>query len=225
MHMIIRIAIGLVGLAWLAASIVLYGQTPYDPELPTTVIAAIAALGYGSATIFGTNKITAIAGKILIVASLISLITLLLANGFGQLHIDVVARTLALVSGLFLERISPHQKFYDWMFLAIATKVQFVLIATLLASISLVQPTFLPLESWWAIVAFMILAIPFLALQKKKYYRFLILTTTAIALVLALDIITLQDGFTAITMLALSAASWPIITERLIGYRVFIRHR
>lgn len=225
MHMLPRILIGAFALSWLAASIVLYGQTPYSPQLSTTLLAATTSFALALITFRGLGRLSAIAGKVLIAISLLSIITQLIHDGLDVSNVDMAVRALALLTGLGLERFSPHQQLYEWMFLMIATKLQFVITTAFIAAAESARASYFPLFSWWLLPLTMIVAVPFLARKKRRIYRPLVLITTLAALVLSFDFITSQPELSGATLLSISAVVWPAITERLIGYRTFVSRR
>ncbi len=225
MHTLLRTIIGFLALAWLIASLVLYGQTPFNPQFSTTVLAGITGVGLMITAVRGLNKFSALAGKVLIAMSVLTIVTQLINDGFDISNVDMAVRALVLLMGLGLERMSPHQQLYDWMFLMLATKLQFVITAAFIAAAGSARASYFPLSSWWLLPITMIAAVPFLARKKRRVYRPLVLLTTLIALVLSFDFITSQPEISGITLIALSAVIWPAITERLIGYRTFVSRR
>ncbi len=217
----VRIFFAIIGLLWLVYGYVLYGQTPLSPIFTTTILATVAGILYTVAVYTGPSKPTAIFGKILIVAGVISVVVLLLDRGISA-SVDLITRLLVIVSGLLLERLSPHQRLFNWMFLMIATKVEAVLIAALISQASPAVPALFSMNVWWILVVLMLLGVPLLVFQKKSLYRISVLLTSLVSLVVVFDFLTTQaDLQSTAVYLAISASLWPFITQRLIGYRVF----
>lgn len=217
----LRIFSVVVALFWLSLAVLSWGGIGAVVEIPTQVIAAAAVVAFAVYGFNGASKLTAALGKVLIAISLIALITQLI-NGAPELGgIDTILRTLGLVSGLVLERISPHQQIYPWMFLMIATKVELVIVGAFIALTAEVAGVSIGPLWWWAIIPLMLLGVIFLATGKQILYRAVILFTTVYALLLALDLILTQSPSGAIVAVAVSVVVWPFITERLIGYRAF----
>ncbi len=213
---------GIISLAWLTIGASLFLQVPYSPEFTTTIAAVITGIVFAATTVMGYGKFSAHAGKILLAIGILSLVSLLLHNGLDIANIDATIRTFILLSGIGLERVSPHQRLYNWMFLMIATKVQFVLTTILIASASDARASIFPLTYWWSLPAMMLIAAILLAMKKRKSYKFIVISTSIVAFVFAFDFITVQATFQLPSILAICVVLWPMVTERLIGYKTFI---
>lgn len=225
MHMFTRLLLGAGAIAWLYFTYTLYGQTPYSPQLLSTLLAGATTVALTVTALRGVSKFSAIAGKILIAISAVSIITTFIHEGIFAANIDIATRALVLVTGLSLERMSPHQRLYNWMFLMLATKLQFVITSAFIASAEAARASYFPLHYWWVLPLTMLCAVPFLAQKKRRWYRPIVLLTTGLALILAFDFITSQPDFSGATCIAVAAVLWPAAAERLLGYRTFIARR
>lgn len=188
-----------------------------------TVLPALALLASAVGVLTGGAKLTSVAGKMLVAISAIAILAdFVRAPSEVMTALDWVL-VYALVSGLLLERISPHQRFYSWMFLAIATKVQAVLVTGVLAHVSLEQDGwYLSLYLWWSLVLAMGLGVPLLVVRAKRWYRYLVWLTTGLALLLAAYTVSTALALEPLAIATIAAATlWPIATDRLIGRIVF----
>lgn len=208
-------------LAWLAISIAAWSQTVFTVEIPTRIITALVVPAYAVYALKGALKFTSIAGKLLIAISFFALANQFISGHPEVAGADTLLRSLALISGLVLERISPHQRLKPWMFLMIATKIELVMVNALTAIAS--GQGVIPLQYWWVLIGMMLLGALFLAHNSKRLYRAVIVLTSLIAIVLAFDFITAQKGISATTALAAGTIIWPLTVERLLGWRVFMR--
>ena len=117
--------------AWLAVpAIVFAGGAVLQPAFVMMVVLALFSFSFILKS--KPSKPTSIAGKILIITSLLSIILLLISNGLALPPVQSLPLLLGLVSGIYLELISPNKSLRKWMFLAIATKIQFVLVASMI---------------------------------------------------------------------------------------------
>lgn len=167
----------------------------------------------------GPSKLFSIISRIFIFGGILSIISMLIANSFSFTSVPTYFATAIIVTGLLLERISPHARLQKWMFLAISTKIEAIIIGALVA----VSPvTLTGLNWWWLIIPLMGISVILLALQQKLPYRATIIITTAISIGL-FAAIALPAGFlTTTTALSALAVLWPAVVQRLIGYRVFM---
>ena len=216
-----KLLAGFFAVFWLVVSVVSWSNALWSVDTPTSVIATVASLAFGLYAFRGASKQTSMAGKILIAASVLMLVAQLVNGDPELLSADTALRTLVLVSGLLLERISPHQQLYPWMFLMIATKVELVIIGAFISAAGAISGTF-PLEYWWSIVALMLLGVPLLAGRKKTAYRSVVILTSLVATILVADYM-YAVGFNIASFIGIGAVLWPLATERLIGYRAFIK--
>lgn len=222
MHTKLRIFAGLLSLCWAVALFYIVQQSDFSPALSTTILASLTTLAFGVFSLRGAGKATALAGKILVAASALTLITSFITDGLPDNTADTITRTLSLVSGLFIERMSPHQRMYEWMFLVIATKVEFILISAFIASTTQASAGYIPINAWWLLLPIMLIAVPFLARKKLQIFRVCVWLTTLLALILAFDFIAAQPTILATTnLLVIAVVLWPLIIERLLGFRSF----
>lgn len=216
----LQIFAGLISFSWfIALCAVLGGATP-GLEIPTVIIMTATFLAYIAYAIHGPFKFAPYAGKILIAASFVALLVQLISGDPSLLSFDTFIRILTLVSGLVYERIVPHKQLQSWMFLMIATKVEAVLVGSLISG----APTegFVPLQYWWVLVAMMLLGVPLLANGLRIPFRIATMSLSLLALVLAVDFIAAQEALNISSALAMSAIAWPLFVERLLGYKVFM---
>ncbi len=167
------------------------------------------------------SKPTSIAGKILIITSLLSIILLLISDGLALAPVQSLPLLLGLASGIYLELISPNKRLRKWMFLAIATKIQFVLVASMIelaeqGSLEL----FFDYGVFWSLVVLMGLGVPLLALGRLGLYRVAVWSTTLVAIVLVGSVFAVQPPMTVAALAGL-VLLWPVVTERVIGRWIF----
>ena len=217
----LRFFSAVIALIWLGVAFTLWAEVLAGTEMPTKIIALVAGVAFVLLGGKGASKVTAFFGKILIAMSVLALAAQLVYAAPELASYDTLLRTLALVSGLLLERISPHQQMYPWMFFMIATKVELVIIGAFLALVAEAQGVHVEQLWWWAVIPMMLLAALLLARRKRVLYRAVILFTAVYALFLALDIVLVQSPSHLVIVVAACAVVWPFITERLIGYRAF----
>lgn len=218
----LRIIATVVALAWLLGLAAMVLGVASEAQLTTKIVTTVTLLAYIVYAVRGPVRATAFAAKIVIAAGFISLLSQLLASDDALLSADTAIRSLVLVSGLVLERISPHQQLHSWMFLMIATKIELVLIGTLLSTVSV--SGLVPLMYWWSLVAMMLLGVPLLAKGLKIPYRIATVALSIVALVLAADLILAQESAGLVSVLAIITFVWPLVVERLLGYQVFIKN-
>lgn len=208
---------------WLTISVFVWSNIGLSEALPIKIISTITTVAFAIYSIYGASTFTSIAGKALITINILSFVTLLL---YGELHIassSTLLHTFSLMSGLLIERMSPHQQLYSWMFLMIATKVEVLLIAVFIlrsADVAVSSP-FTEIY-WWVIIPLMLSGVISLARKNRTLYRILIMCTSCYAVILVALYIA-NTPFTIASTLAIVVALWPIITERLIGYRSFAK--
>jgi len=214
----IKLASGVMTAVWLGVFVFIAQGQSSAVAVGFIVLPLLSTVFLGLTAVVGPSRLSAMAGKILIFAGLFSGITLLLRDSLEFNHPVTAVVVGVLISGLFLERVSPHQPLKTWMFLAIATKVEFLLVATLTAGLA--EPTLSSL--WWILVILMAVSVPVLAFKLKTLYRVIVWITTLLAVALVLNLIFTQVVAVAVVALAQVVAVWPVITERLIGHRSFL---
>ena len=206
--------------AWLVMPAIVYvSGAALQPAL--VMMVALALFSFSFILKSKPSKPTSIAGKILIITSLLSLILLLISDGLALSPVQSLPLLLGLVSGIYLELISPNKSLRKWMFLAIATKIQFVLVASMIelteqGSLEL----FFDYGVFWSLVVLMGLGVPLLALGKLGLYRVAVWSTTLVAIVLVGSVFAVQPPMT-VSALAGLVLLWPAVTERVIGRWIF----
>lgn len=193
-------------------------------EWPIALFPALAAsvggLTYG--LLYRVDRVTALLGKITIFIPLLQLFTIYIQTMSFSLSSSEVWLLYAIVSGLVLERVSPHQQFYTWMFLGIAGKVQFGLVSATLVQFS-DTVGLLPNLTWWGSVVLLFLLIPFAVLCLQRLYRVVVLLGFILGLALLVDVLFRFSEISVATfVLALAAVIWPQLIDRWVGRKVFL---
>ncbi len=167
------------------------------------------------------DKKSSIFGKILIFGGVLGLITLYVEQGQDIADLDALVRVFATVTGLYLERVSPHKNLKKFMFLAISTKVEFIIVTAFNALIiNHGFELYLQANFWYALVALMGLSVPILALEKLNAYRIIVWITTLISIILLADLVISTSNLNLI-IIGTVAVLWPAITARILGRKVF----
>lgn len=193
-------------------------------EWPIALFPALAAsvggLTYG--LLYRVDRVTALLGKITIFIPLLQLFTIYIQTMSFSLSSSGVWLLYAIASGLVLERVSPHQQFYTWMFLGIAGKVQFGLVSATLVQFS-DTVGLLPNLTWWGSVVLLFLLIPFAVLCLQRLYRVVVLLGLILGLALLVDVLFRFSEISVATfVLALAAVIWPQLIDRWVGRKVFL---
>lgn len=166
----------------------------------------------------GVSRFSGLVGRIFVVAGALSIIFYLLSDEVIYAGYDLFARIAVVLIGFYYEKISPERRLKRWMFLAIGTKIQAVIIATLFSVAD--EEVLLAQNIWLLVIALMIVAVPLAARQVKLSYRIVVLLTTVLLVVLSgFTLLQRPDGLT--TGVLLLAFLWPIILQRIIGVRIF----
>lgn len=215
-----KIVAGALAFMWLVLLIVL---TAAGFHLPSVLI--VSSFCFSSlilAAVSGSTRLSSVAGKIIIFAGVIFIINYLVKYGLDISRVEVAIVTMALISGIYLEKISPKQ-LEKFMLLAIATKIEFIIVAAFISSAKNAgfAEGFFPLSYWWGLVAIMFMAVPVLALKIKGTYRFFVFLTTFVAIILFIDFALLNKNL-KVLLVASAAFLWPLVIERLIGRKVFL---
>ncbi len=173
----------------------------------------------------GVSKLSAMAGKGFVVIGIMGLLFGFFATESISVHLPEFTWLMVVLSGLWVERISPHQQFYTWMFLAIATKIEFVLVSGLIVQLSgNLVGNYIPVNFWWILVPLMGLSVPLAAGKLEKLYKLLVFITTVVAFVLVVDIIAVSSELPlASNALAIAVLAWPVLADRWVG-RLIFRH-
>ena len=193
-------------------------------EWPTVLFLALAVsisgLVYG--LFYQTDRVTALLGKIAIVIALLQLFTIYIQTISFSLGNGEVWLLYVMVSGLVLERVSPHQQFYTWMFLGIAGKVQFGLVSATLVQFSDML-ALLPNVFWWGSVVLLFSLIPFAQLRLQRAYRVVVVLGLVLGLVLLIDtLFRFSEISVATFVLALATIIWPQLIDRWVGRKIFL---
>ncbi len=170
------------------------------------------------------DKKSSIFGKILIFGGVLGLVTLYI-NAETLANTDTAVRVLATVTGLYLEKISPGKALKKFMFLAIATKIQFIG-TTAINNLITQTETVLTIHSlqWHLTVILMAISVPVLAKEKFNIYRLLVIINTLVALKLLTDTLTATNE-TGILIIAIGLTTWPLVISRVLGRRVFLKEQ
>ena len=193
-------------------------------EWPIALFPALAASvgGFTYGLLYRVDRVTALLGKITIFIPLLQLFTIYIQTMSFSLSSSELWLLYAIVSGLVLERVSPHQQFYTWMFLGIAGKVQFGLVSATLVQFS-DTVGLLPNLTWWGSVVLLFLLIPFAVLCLQRLYRVVVLLGLILGLALLVDVLFRFSEISVATfVLALAAVIWPQLIDRWVGRKVFL---
>ena len=191
---------------------------------PTGVLAGVVFLALFYTIVSSPDRWTALIGKVVVVASVVLLVSQFITS--GSLSVDIVALQwlVALLSGLWLERISPHQQFYTWMFLAIATKVEFVLVSAFITYMGATAEALLvPTQFWWLLVGMMALTVPVAIVQQGKWYRICVWATSICGVALFSSLVLSSVGSLGSLGIAFAATAWPMLADRWVGKRLFVK--
>ncbi len=170
-----------------------------------------------------SDRLTALIGKILIVVGVMYVATHVLSAWTIYLSPTKLWAIGLIAYGLYLERISPHQRFYDWMFLAIASKVQFFLLTA--TTSQLTDKSDVLIAAWWGLLVLLILAVPLAARHRRSWFRRLVVATTLYSgLLFAYTSWQLSLPSAGLFLVALTAL-WPTIATRWVGRRVFMKNK
>lgn len=194
--------------------------TQWYQGLHPATIASVGGLFY--VLCFRSNRLTAIAGKVAIFVSLLQLFIVYIQAMTIAVGVSELWLVYAIISGLVLERVSPYQQFYMWMFLGIAGKVQFGLVSATLTQFSehggLVSD-----YVWWLSVAVLFLFVPIAAGAYRYAYRGVVLLGTGVSGVLLVDVWYRAAELSFLVLfLALVTIIWPLVIDRWVGRQVFL---
>jgi len=207
-------------IGWILVIILLLTGTGFQ-SLGTVLLTIFSTIFLFYVLVREPDKRSSIFGKILIFGGVLGLVTLYVNQGRDIATLEASVRTFATVTGLYLERISPHKKLKKFMFLAISTKVEFIgvtALTTLLANYGTNQV--LPVNYWYLLVVLMAISVPLLAFKKLTAYRALVWTTTLISLVFLTDLV-FSNANTYLFGIGIAVVLWPAITARVLGRKVF----
>ena len=200
---------------WLLVIVYLFANNYYRQAFLSLAPIAVVLL----ALLHGTSKITSLASRIFVFGGILSIISLLVLSTFSFTSATTHFAALIIVTGLVLERISPHTRLQKWMFLAIATKIEAIIIGSLIA---IAPTTVTGINWWWLIIPLMVTSVLLLVLKQKFAYRLMVILLSAISIGLFVAISLPVGIFSATALISGLAVVWPAVTQRLIGYRVFV---
>ncbi len=200
---------------WLLVIVYLFANNYYRQAFLSLAPIAVVLL----ALLHGTSKITSLASRIFVFGGILSIISLLVLSTFSFTSSTTHFAALIIVTGLVLERISPHTRLQKWMFLAIATKIEAIIIGSLIA---IAPTTATGINWWWLIIPLMVTSVLLLVLKQKFAYRLMVILLSAISIGLFVAISLPVGIFSATALISGLAVVWPAVTQRLIGYRVFV---
>lgn len=187
-------------------------------EFGTLVMLGAATVLTTVIALQGVSRFSGLAGRIFVVAGALSIIFYLLSDEVTFASYDMFARLGVVLLGFYYEKISPERRLKRWMFLAIGTKIEAVLIAALFSVAD--KEVLLAQNIWLLVIVLMIVAVPLAARQVKLGYRIVVLSTTVLLVVLSgFTLLQRPDGLTAGILLL--AFLWPNILQRIIGVRIF----
>lgn len=191
----------------------------YMGMFPATVASIV---GLVLVLLLSGTRLTAILGKIAIFVALLQLFTIYVATLTITIDVNEWWLLYAIISGLVLERVSPHQQFYTWMFLGIATKVQFGLVSGALVQFG-DTAGLVPDMTWWVTVVLLALLVPMAATSQRLLYRVVVALGSVLGVVLFVDTaVRFTDLSVAAVVLAGAAIIWPPLIDRWIGHKIFV---
>lgn len=194
---------------------------PQSWMVPMIVASSLSFVGLSYLIIKGSDKISAFMGKVVVVVGLLQLLFTIIDNLYISFSSNEVWLLYAVFCGLLIERNSPHQQFYTWMFLGIASKIQFVLVVStiaLLEGTSGLFPSFL----WWSLVAILILLVPLAMFKQKVMYRLVVWLGTAFSLILLLDLYYRSSELDILVLfLPFVTVLWSPFVDRWVGRKIF----
>jgi len=205
-------------LIWLITTYLLSVNT--TTTIPQLILSIVSLFALSILLIRGASKFSAVTGKVLIVMGVLVIATNIINSHPITLSTGFIIPLMALATGLYIERINPHQRLYTWMFLGISAKVELLLITALITTHANTY-TMLSMQWWWLVLACMIAGIPLLIFCKFYWYRILVFITTFIAFCLTLNILISTSWSPYLLILTLVAFLWPVITMRTVGRKVF----
>jgi hypothetical protein len=209
-------------LLWIVFGIVeLFGPDPL--YIPTLILLILSIGTLAIVAFFGPSRFSSRVGKMLIFAGSFMMISLFIQDGFSSLATgNSFVRVSAIATGLFLERISPHERLKPWMFLTLVTKVQALLVGTFVTLLveKDVDET-LPIMIWWISVLFLVALIPLLIKRMLFPYQLTVLTQTIIMAPMIVYFFLTTSPALSTHVVASAILIWPAITTRLIGKNAF----
>ncbi len=191
----------------------------YTGLLPAVVVSVTGLLLVATV---GGNKLTALLGKVVIFIAAIQLFIAFIESLTIAVNSSEWWLIYAIITGLVLERVSPHQQFYPWMFLGIATKVQFGLVSGAVVHFEY-SAGLLPEAVWWSSVAVLAVSVPLAATKQRTLYRMLVALSSLVSVLLLTDLAARFGTLTVTAMvLALAAILWLPLVDRWVGRKIFL---
>lgn len=187
-------------------------------SIPSTILSIVGLI---LVLLFRGGKVTALLGKAVVFIAAVQLLVVYV--GSLTITLDTAEWWLlyAIVSGLILERVSPHQQFYSWMFLGIATKVQLGLVSGVMGQFNVAGGLF-PVTLWWVTVVLLFISVPIAAMRKQRLYRFVTILSSVVSILLLVDVASRITEISVVGLfLALAAILWPPVIDRLVGHKIF----
>lgn len=190
---------------------------------PPAVLPLVLVLAAMLGVVTGGNKVTSMLSKAVVAVSVLTLATHIIQTtsfSFTATNWVIIA---ALASGLVIERISPHQPLFMWMYIMLAVKVEIILVSAIVIHLAslLLMPAWVG-YGWWSVVVALAVSAPALAFRFYRTYRAIVLLTTVLALGWCAVYIYGGVVNTQLHVLLLAAATlWPIMVHRLVGRTVF----
>jgi hypothetical protein len=217
-----RFVTGSLAIVWLALFVFVVSSR--SGSLSAFVLSLLAFIFLAITAISKGSRFSSFAGKILIFIGIFALISLFIEKGLDVANIKGSIATIAIITGIYLEKISPKHQLKKFMILAIAAKVEFVLIAAFISSARSYGASegVASLGLWWFVFLTMAISVPILAFNLKRTYQTFVWITTYIAFALFIDFMIANPGFTWLALIASTVFLWPVVTERLIGRKVFL---
>ena len=208
--------------AAVAIPLLLAGATGYgwsiDVMLNTSLLLTVATLVTTVVALQGIGRLSGLVGRIFVVGGVLGVIIYLLSDDMVLASYDMLARIVIVILGFYYERVSPERRLKRWMYLAIGTKIQAVLTATLF---SVANDAIVAAQQWWLLViGLMIVSVVFAARRIKRAYRLIVLTTSLLLLIVTCyGLLQEPDGLTVTLLMAVFL--WPNVLQRIVGVKLF----
>lgn len=201
----------------LLAGATFYGWS-IDVAVNTSLMLSAVTIATTVVAIKGIGRLSGMIGRIFVVAGVLAIVFYLLGDDMTLASYDMMARIAIVILGFYYEKISPERRLQRWMYLAIGTKIQAVLTATLF---SIANEAIVAAQQWWLVVIVLMIASVLLAArQMKRSYRTVVLATSLLLLIITgYGLLQQPDGSTSVALLA--AFLWPNILQRIVGVKLF----
>lgn len=169
--------------------------------------------------LLGKGRLTAWLGSSTIGIGALVFVTDVIGNGLFNLIESVRLVALAVIfTGIVLERVSPAPALQPWMFLLIATKVEFIIITALMSSVLASGHTLVKASvvTWWILIVLMLASSLALWLHSKLLYQAVWYATATVSLTLFVVLVPLVSFSSFVVVWAIAATLWPPVAVRLI---------